>query len=166
MKEYLKRTLLMALYHPLSSFVGSLIAGFPILILAAICETNREPIQNILQPILHTIVPLAFLFFFLQHDAYESRRFSPLMTIGSSLPFFILQLILIYNKQYGMTLVGSIGLVTPMIFPNTEYTPHYILVQIGLQLLVYLPIYILATFVGYKRRMREIQQMINGHENT
>ena len=66
MKEYLKRTLLMALYHPLSYFVGSLIAGFPILILTAICETNREPIQNILQPILHTIVPLAFLFFFLQ----------------------------------------------------------------------------------------------------
>lgn len=165
MKEYLKQTLLITLYHPVSYLAGGLIAGFPSLILGAIFEADREPIQNILQPILYTLVPLVFLFFFLHRDAHENRRFSPLLVAGSSLPFFTIQLILVYYRQYGMTLVGSVGIVTPILFPNTENNIHYVLVQIGLQMVLYLPTYILATYIGYKRRMRETQQMIEEHEN-
>ena len=160
MKTYLRHTLLFSLYHPVAYLAGGLIAGFPVLILGAVFETNREPIQNIVQPILCTIIPLVFLFCFLHRYAYDNRKFSPLMIIGSSLPLFIAQLILVYNNQLGMTLVGSVGIVAGVFFPNTENTMHYVLVQIGLELLIYLPTYLLASFSGYRRRMKEIQEMI------
>ena len=166
MKTYLKHTLLFLAYHPLSYLAGGLIAGLPGIILGAFFETNREPITNIVQPILYTVVPLAFLFFFLQRDAYESRRFSPLLIIGSSIPLFIIQTFFILHNNLGMTVVGSVGIVTPVIFPNSENTLHYLLVQIGLQLFVYLPTYLIASYFGYRRRIRENEKMIAEHEAT
>ena len=159
MKTYLKNMILFSLYHPVSYLAGGLIAGFPGVILGAIFEANREPIENIVQPLLMTVIPLFFLFFFMQKQAYEDRRFSPLMVIGSSLPFFVVQIIYVLNKNYGMTIVGSTGIVTKVIFPNTENVTHYLLVQIGLQLLVYLPTYLLASYVGYRRVIKEIKEI-------
>lgn len=165
MKTYLKHTLLFIAYHPVSYLAGVLIAGFPSIILGAYFETNREPIQNVVQPVLITMAPLAFLFFFLQRDAYENRRFSPLLIIGSSIPLFIIQTIFVLHNNFGMLVVGSVGIVTPVIFPDTENTMHYLLVQIGLQLFVYLPTYLLASYFGYKRRIRENVKMITEHKS-
>lgn len=159
MKAYLKHTILLVLYHPISYLAGGLIAGLSSTILAAIFETNHEPIINIVQPVLITVVPLIFLFFFLQRDSYESRRFSPLMIIGSSLPFFIFQLVCILKYDYGMLFVGGVGIVARAIFPDTENTIHYLLVQLGLQLLIYVPTYLLASYFGYWRWMEEIKEM-------
>ena len=96
----------------------------------------------------------------------ENRRFSPLLIIGSSLPLFIIQTVFILHNNFGMLVIGSVGIVTPVIFPNTENTMHYLLVQIGLQLFVYLPTYMLASYFGYKRRIRENEKMIEKHEAT
>lgn len=164
MKSYLKHTVLFILYHPLSYLAGGLIAGITCTILSAIFETNREPIQNIVQPILITIVPLIFLVYFFQRDAYEYRRFSPLMIIGSSIPFFVFQITRILKRDLGILFVGGVGVITNALFPDTEYIEHFVLVQIGLQLLIYLPSYLLASYVGYRRRMREIQEMKHEHQ--
>lgn len=166
MKTYLKHTLLFLAYHPISYLAGGLIAGIPSIILGAFFETNRAPITNFVQPILCTIVPLIFLFFFLQRDAYENRRFSPLLIIGSSIPLFIIQTIFVLRHNFGLLVTGSVGIVTPVIFPNTENAMHYLLVQIGLQLFVYLPTYLLASYFGYKRRIRENEKMIAEYETT
>lgn len=166
MKTYLKHTILFISYHPVSYLAGGLIAGLSSIILGALFETNREPIQNVVQPVLITMAPLAFLFFFLQRDAYENRRFSPLLIIGSSIPLFLVQLILVLHNQLGMTLVGGVGIVTRVFFPNTENPLHYALVQIGLQLLIYLPTYLLASHYGYKRRLNENKRMITEHQQT
>lgn len=164
MKVYLKHTVLFLLYHPVSYLAGGHIAGLPSILLGAIFEANRDPITNIVQPILVTIIPLLFLFFFLQRDSYNLRRFSPLMIIGSAVPLFAYQLICILHKNLGMLAVGGIGIVTKAIFPNTDNVLHYVVVQIGLWLLVYLPTYLFASYYGYKRRVKENEKMIKEYE--
>lgn len=164
MKAYLKHTVLFFLYHPVSYLAGGLIAGIPNVILAAIFEANRDPIVNIVQPISVTVIPLLFLFFFLQRDSYEHRRFSPLMIVGSAVPFFIFQLICVLCKNYGLLVVGGASIVADAIFPDTENTLHYVFVLIGLWLFVYMPTYLFASYYGYKRRVKENEKMIKEHE--
>ena len=167
MKTYLKNAGLIALYHPIAYLVGELLIAIPLLIFRAFFEERDSVIiDNVVQPILFTILPLAFLFFFFYRDAYESRRFSPWMTIGATIPFFIIQIISVLNNNHGFLLVGGVGLLTEMFFPFTEKVGHYLLVQLGLQLLVYLPTYLLASYCGYRHRAKEIVKMTEKPEET
>lgn len=88
------------------------------------------------------------------------------MIIGATIPFFILQIILILQNNYGFLLVGSVGPLTDMFFPFTEETGHFLLVQLGLQLLVYLPTYLLASYCGCRHRKNEIEKMTEKPEKT
>jgi len=167
MKAYIKRTILFILYHPVSYLAGGLIAGLFSIIIGAILEKYREMVTGVIQPLLITILPLAFLFFFLQRDSYENRRFAPLTIITSALPFFVIQRICIFSGNLGMMVVGGVGVVTPVLFPNAEHLEimwPYMVVQLGLQLFVYLPTYLLASYCGYKCRQIEITTMVEEDE--
>ena len=160
MKTHLKNAGLIALYHPIAYLVGDMLIAIPLLLCRAFFEeTDSTLIDNTIQPILLTILPLAFLFFFFWRDAYENRRFSPWMTIGATIPFFIVQIIAVLNNNQGFLLVGGVGPLTEMIFPFTEEVGHYLLVQLGLQLLIYLPTYLLASYCGYRHYVKEIEKM-------
>ena len=167
MKSYLKNAGLIALYHPIAYLVGNMLIAIPLLLCRSFFEeTDSTLIDNTIQPILLTILPLAFLFVFFWRDAYESRRFNSRMIIGATIPFFILQIILILQNDYGFLLVGSVGPLTDMLFPFTEETGHFLLVQLGLQLLIYLPTYLLASYCGYRHRLKEIEKMTEKPEET
>ena len=167
MKNHLKSAGLIALYHPIAYLVGDMLIAIPLLICRAFFEeTDSSIIDNVVQPILLTILPLAFLFLFFFRDAYESRRFKPWILIGATVPFFILQIILVLQNNYGFLLVGGVGVLTEMFFPFTEETGHYLLVQLGLQFFIYLPTYLLATYCGYRHRSKEIEKMTEKTEET
>ena len=67
-----------------------------------------------------------------------------------------------------MMVVGGLGVVTPVLFPNAENLeimwPHMI-VQFGLQLFVYLPTYLLASYYRYKHRQVESNKWLQNTNN-
>lgn len=168
MKAYLKRTILFILYHPVSYLAGGLIAGLFSIVIGAILEKYREMVIGVIQPLLIILLPLAFLFFFLQRDAYENRCFAPIKIITSALPLFVIQQICIFVGNLGILAVGGVGIVTPVLFPSVEILElmwPYMITQLGLQVFLYLPVYLLASYCGYKRRQTEIKQLVSQHES-
>lgn len=165
MKRYLKNAILLFLFHPVSYLAGSLIASIPGLVIAAIFEHTRA-VGHWVQFVLFLVLPLLFLFFFIQREAYETRRFAPFFLIASCIPTFLLQSALVLKQNYGAVIVGSVAVITEGLFPEEPQHIHYILTFIGLWLLVYIPVYLLAAYCGYKRRKNEINQMIQEHEES
>lgn len=165
MKLYWKRAGLLALYHLPAHFVGSLVAGLSGIIIAAFFERHHDIIKGIVRPTLFILLPIAILFYIFHREAYEKRRFEPMSIVVSAIPFFIIQHISLCTYPYGATMInGGYYTVGEVIFHKLDYLWQHLVTQLGLQLLIYLPTYLFASYCGYKHRLRENERMIAEHE--
>ena len=166
MKSYLKQSGLYIVYHPPVHLVGSVMGGIFSIIIGAFLEHHREIATDIVQPLLVTFLPIVILFYIFYHEAYEKRRFEPLSIVLCTIPFFVIQHITLCIYPYGATLInGGYFTIAEVIFKKVDYLWQHLVTQLGLQLFVYLPTYLLASYCGYKRRTGENERMIEEHES-
>lgn len=167
MKYYVKQSGLYIIYHLPAHLAGTLSAGVSGVIIAAIIEHHREMATNIVHPILIITLPIIILFYMFHHEAYEKRCFEPLTIIVCAIPFFVIQHISLCIFPYGATLInGGYLTIAEVIFEKVDHLWQHLVIQLGLQLFIYLPTYLLASYCGYKRSANEIAAMIEEHETT
>ena len=156
-KPYLKQSLLLFVYHPAAYLVGMLIAGIIGVILGFFIKVDMLTAFKFYDPLLLTISPLFIFFGLIYRDGYYSDLFSLKFVALSALPSFIAQHVSILYGYYGAMTIGSCQIVTSTILPhqngNTALELH--LVLLGLQLLLQLPIFILAYYCGYRRSIKD-----------
>ncbi len=167
MRSYLKQSGLYIVYHPPVHLVGSVMGGIFSIIIGAFLEHHREIATDIVQPLLVTFLPIVILFYIFYHEAYEKRRFEPLSIVLCAIPFFVIQHITLCIYPYGATLInGGYFTIAELIFEKIDYLWQHLVVQLGLQLLIYLPTYLLASYCGYRHRKNEIEKMTEKPEET
>ena len=157
------------LYHPVSHFAGMMVGGLMSIFIGAIFERHWAVIGGVVEPLICTFFSLAILFYIFQMEAYERRSFKPWFIIATVIPFFIIQHIVVLLPDSAFWINGSCTSMAQMIFPEIQYPWHeyplqLLVTQFGLQLLVYLPTYLLGSYYGYQRRIRENEKMIAEHE--
>ena len=166
MKTYLKQSCLHIIYHIPAHLVGSVLGGVISIIIGAFLEHHREIVTDIVQPILVIFIPIIILFCIFHHEAYEKRRFKPLSIVLCATPFFVIQHITLCLSTYGATLInGGYYTVGEVIFHKLDYLWQHLVTQLALQLFIYLPTYLFASYCGYRHRLRENEKMIAEHES-
>ena len=156
MKAYFKQTLLLFLYHPAAYLGGMLISGIISVILGAFIKIYPSAAFSFYDPLLLTFSPLVIFFILLFRDGYYSEGFSPRFVTLCALPSFIAQHVCIAFHYYGAMAIGSCQVVTSALLPhergNAAWELHLIL--LGLQLLIQLPIFLLAYYCGDQRGLK------------
>ncbi len=157
--DYLKRTGLLFVAHPFAHWLGVLVGGVLSLIAAFILKENYPAYSSAIEYVCLFTVPFISLFFLVQYfTGYdEADCFSPKAIISSILPLFAIQWIYLFIWGPAFWLHGICPHITTLWLPkHTELWPD-IVVLLGLQLFVYIPIYLYASRCGYRRKRKEAE---------
>lgn len=176
MKTYLKRTGLYYLYNTLAIFGGEMGAAIPVLILRAAFNTiSYNTSSHLLTGFCSEICIAAIIFYLMQRDAYEKRQFSLKAIIPPALTVCAIRWIIWYTSKgtAAFWVTGGATSFSPVLFPsvsfqfsNTETVICDLISTIVCDLFITLPAFILGAYYGYKRRQREINQMVKEHQNS
>ena len=160
MKAYLKQALLLVIYHPAAYLGGMLVAGIIGVILGAFMKIDLSVAFAFYDPLLFTIAPLSIFFILLCRDGYKNHVFSPKFLALSALPAFIAQHVCILFGYYGVMAIGGCQIVAYALMPretgNSALEMH--LVMLGLQLLIYFPVFLLAYYCGYRYGLKHTEE--------
>lgn len=156
--NYLKRTGLFFIAHPLSHWLGVVISGVIGVIAAFILKEDytlyAAPIEYVCLFIFPFLSLFVMVFYFTGYD--ESARFSPKAVIASLVPLFVAQWVYLFIWGPAFWINGNCALLSFLLFPEYQLKlwPD-IVILLGLQLFVYLPIYFFASHCGYIRKEKE-----------
>lgn len=152
--------MLLFIYHPAAYLGGMLVAGIISVILGALIKIDMYAASRFYDPLLLTISPLVVFFLLVFRDGYYSDGFSPRFVALCSIPGFIAQHLCICFGYYGAVAIGSCQVLTYALFPheqgNTAWELH--LVLLGLQLLIQLPVFLLAHYCGDRRGLKAAEK--------
>lgn len=147
--------------HPLSHWLGAIVSGVSSLIVAFILKEDYPTYSSVIEYVCLFTVPFISLFFLVQYfTGYdENNHFSPKTIIASIIPLFVFQWIYLFIWGPAFWINGICANLSFICFSkyyNISIWPN-VLIQLGLQLLVYLPIYVFASRSGYLRNAKEDQ---------
>ena len=155
--NYLKRIGLFFIAQPLSHWLGMMVSGILGITAAFILKEDYLLYASIIEYGCLFTIPFISLFFMVQYfTGYdEETRFRPTTAIVSLAPLFITQWIYLFIWGPAFWLHGICSHISMLWLPkHTELWPD-VVVLLGLQLLVYLPIYLIASRCGYNRKNKE-----------
>lgn len=158
---YLKRSGLFFLAFPLAHWAGVFVSGVLSVIAAFAFKENYSLYSSVIEYACLCTTPFISLFFLVQYfTGYdENDHFSPKTIIASIIPLFVLQWIYLFIWGPAFWINGICANLSFICFSkyyNISIWPN-VLIQLGLQLLVYLPIYVFASRNGYLRKAKEDQ---------
>jgi len=153
--NYLKRTGLYFIAQPISHWVGLFISGLCGLIAAFIFEEDYvHPLSTYFEQFFLCTLPFVALWLFLYFTVCKVEGFSRKDMMVSLLPLFVIQHIYIFAFGPSFWINGITPTLSFLLFPEHQTVWVYALVQLGLQLIVYLPIYLFASHRGYLRKLK------------
>ena len=171
--NYLKRTGILICLHPVANLIGMLCAAVFSMILRMIIKDVPPTPSPVSTPVLLIAFSQLFILIFIQQETLIHRYQSPRHLLLSALPYFAIQyLAIVFFGGYSLTInCGLSSIVNPIcLFIETHYqnvlrASFYsaelmtlirflvnCVIQLLLQLFVYLPTYFLAFAIGYHRR--------------
>lgn len=174
MKLLLRRTGLFYAYNTLAIFAGELIASIPGVIIRACFSFNAYTTESYLvYGILCYLCTISVLFFLVQRDVYENRKFSFTSVVLPAILVCVIRWLIWYfsNGQAAFWVTGGATFFSPLLFPNIgfqfinkESVLYDLITTILCDLLITIPAFIGAGWFGYWRRKREIKEMTIEHE--
>lgn len=174
MKFFLRRTGLFYAYNTLAIFIGSMVSAIPIVLLRAIFQTDAYTFEsNLITGLVDLIIISGILLFLIQREVYETRQFSFTSIILPTIIVCVIRWSIWYFSKGGAAfwVTGASTYFSPLIFHNVyfgvknhESVLYDLFSTIICDVLVTIPIFIGSSYWGYKRRKREIEEMIEEHE--
>ena len=123
--------------------------------------------------ILCYLCTISILFFLIQRDVYENRKFSFVTVVLPAILVCMIRWLIWYlsDGQAAFWVTGGATFFSPILFPdisfqviNKESVLYDLIATILCDLLITIPAFIGAGLFGYRRRKREIEEMIEKHE--
>lgn len=155
--NHMKRTGLFFIAHPLSHWLGVVVSGVLGVTAAFIFKEDYPQYASIIEYGCLFTMPFISLFFMVQYfTGYdEDVHFRAKTSILSLAPLFITQWIYLFIWGPAFWLHGICSHISMLWIPkHVELWPDMV-VLLGLQLFVYLPIYLFASRCGYNRKKKE-----------
>lgn len=158
--NYLKFAGLFTAYHPISHWGGVFISGILSVIVAFIAKDNYvQPLSTYVEQFFLCTIPFVFLFVLVYVTAARTQYFSPKFIVFSVIPLFVMQHVYILLFGASFWINGISANLCFLWFPayyNIVRWPTA-LIQLGLQVFVYLPIYMLASYCGCQRGLKNAE---------
>lgn len=156
--NHLKQTSLYFIAQPISHWAGLLI-GAVLSVIIAVLYVEFPFLPHIETEMLFLcVLPYVCLFVFVYIVAYKSRQFSVLSILFYLLPLFILQHIFLFNFGPSSWINGITANLALIWFNERETIWSDALIQLGLQLIVHLPICLAATYLGCRKGSKKHEE--------